>query len=81
MPGDLPAAPNFNAFAEKLGCVKVTLCACFVAGKVALSLQVISIDNASSEVVLREVRKERKHLGWLEFRQFVKAGDGLVVHW
>ena len=44
-------------------------------------MQVISIDSASSEVVLREVRKERKHPGWLEFRQFVAAGDGLVVHW
>ena len=44
-------------------------------------MQAISIDSAPSEAVLREVRKERKHPGWLEFRQFVVAGDGLVVHW
>lgn len=47
----------------------------------AFLMQVIGIDSATSEMVLAEAQKERKHTGWTQFRDYCEAGDGLVVHW
>lgn len=47
----------------------------------AVSMQVIGIDSATSAIVLDEVRKERKHPSWVQFRDYCETGDGLVVHW